>query len=99
MFCEQESHDKCHQKSIKPCLVRDKTLNMCFHGCILQLHLKSVGARGRGNLYDKKRKVLHIAYCLCKEANSTVGNETSCWTDGDIQRMSLDVHFLMVEAW
>jgi hypothetical protein len=40
-------------------------------------------------------KTLHSA-CVNK-ARDTIHNETSCWTLEEIQRMSYDVHFLLVK--
>jgi hypothetical protein len=45
--------------------------------------------RGRGNLCDKEGKILHSA-SIIKPVN---------WTDEEIERRSLGVHFSVVKTW
>jgi hypothetical protein len=73
-----------------------KTLNRCMYNCNV-ISLSSLGywtLRRRGNLSDTEGKIEHGASV---NYSYTIHNETCSWTEEGIQRLSCDVHSLVVK--
>jgi hypothetical protein len=54
-------------------------------------------SRRSGDKSDKKGKILHSA--SVNKPYDIIHNETSYWTDEEIQRMLHDIHFSVAETW
>jgi hypothetical protein len=75
---------------IKPSMIRDKTLNICMHSCILS---EDSGRSEGGETCDK----MMLQHASKNMLSGMIHSQTSYWAGAKFQRMPLDAHFPMTE--